>query len=63
MKLWRLYQNIGGTGNETYKSFYDLPAFWVNACEIIDSEIARIDKVRADKTKQQNLLLQSKMSK
>lgn len=48
-KLWALYQRIGGTKNETYSSYYDLPAFWVDACDIIDREIIRIDKIRTDK--------------
>lgn len=57
-KLWDLYQRIGGTKNETYDSYCNLPAFWVHACSIIDSEIARIDKVRVDKDRrvQQELL-------
>jgi len=63
--LWNLYQRIGGTKNETYSSYYDLPAFWVNACEVIDMEINRIDKVRADKTSrdQRELIRQLKGKK
>jgi len=45
-RLWYLHRRINGTGNETYRSFYNLPAFWVDACDVIDNEIARIDKVR-----------------
>ncbi|MFA7286919.1 MAG: hypothetical protein WC052_04650 [Patescibacteria group bacterium] len=52
-KLWNLHQRIRGTQNETYQSYYDLPAFWVNACDIIDAEIARIDRVRADKVQRE----------
>jgi len=48
-KLWQLHQRIGGTQNETYASYHELPAFWVSACSVIDQEIARIDKTRADK--------------
>jgi hypothetical protein len=49
VKLWYLYRRINGTRNETYASFRYLPAFWVDACNVIDNEINRIDKVRADK--------------
>lgn len=48
--LWNLHQRIRGTKNETYSSFYELPAFWVSACTVIDNEINRIDKVRSDKS-------------
>lgn len=51
VKLWNLYQRIKGTRNETYASYNDLPAFWVDACSIIDAEIGRIDKIRADKAR------------
>jgi hypothetical protein len=53
MKLWFLYQRIQGTTNETYESYNNLPAFWVDACAVIERETARIDKVRSDKAKQQ----------
>ena len=57
-KLWQLYQAIKGTDNETYQSYYNLPAFWTDACRVIEIEIARIDKIRADKAKsEQNELL------
>lgn len=66
--LWHLYQRIGGTQNETYTSYYDLPAFWVDACAVIDREIGRIDKVRADKAqreqrKQRSILQRAKQHK
>ena len=51
--LWQLHQRIGGTRNETYASYYDLPAFWVNACDVIEAEIARIDRIRADKAQRE----------
>ena len=50
--LWNLHQRIGGTKNETYKSFYDLPAFWVDACNHIDDEMARIDRAKKGKLTQ-----------
>jgi hypothetical protein len=64
-KLWHLHQRIGGTRNETYASYNDLPAFWVDACMVIDAEIARIDKVRADKAQreQRELLRRIKQGK
>ncbi len=52
-KLWTLYQRIGGTKNETYSSYYNLPAFWVDACAVIDQEIARIDKIRMNKAQRE----------
>jgi len=52
-KLWSLYQRIDGTKNETYGSYYDLPAFWISACDVIDREIARIDKIRNDKAQRE----------
>ena len=51
--LWNLYQRINGTKNETYQSYYDLPAFWVDACAVIEREISRIDKIRNDKTQRE----------
>jgi len=52
-KLWHLYHRIGGTKNETYASYYNLPAFWIDACNIIDQEISRIDKIRNNKTQRE----------
>lgn len=58
-KLWNLYQRIDGTKNETYASYYNLPAFWTDACNIIAQEIGRIDKIRADKAqREQRAILQ-----
>lgn len=52
MKLWNLYQRIDGTKNETYESYSRLPAFWGDACAIIDTEIGRIDRQRASEERQ-----------
>ena len=57
LAVWNLYQRIDGTSNETYRSFIDLPAFWVDACAVIDREIGRIDKVRADKARREQQAL------
>jgi hypothetical protein len=43
-KLWYLYSRINGTQNETFESYQNLPAFWVDACDIIDGEITRIKR-------------------
>lgn len=51
--LWKLYQRIDGTKNETYASFANLPAFWVDACTVIDMEIARIQQAKDREDKQQ----------
>lgn len=51
--LWDLYQRIDGTKNETYRSYYDLPAFWVSACGVIEKETNRIDKIKEDKNQRQ----------
>lgn len=51
--LWQLYRRINGTKNETFDSFHNLPAYWVQACDIIDTEIARIDSVRAKMAKRE----------
>lgn len=62
-KLWDLYQRIGGTRNETYASYYDLPAFWASACGIIELEISRIDKVRADKAQREQRELMRRLGR
>lgn len=45
-KLWQLYRRINGTKNETFESYRMLPAFWVDACDVIEAEVARIDRIR-----------------
>ncbi len=61
--LWDLHQRIRGTHNETYRSYYDLPAFWVDACKVMDAEIARIDKVRTDKAQREQRELMRRMGR
>lgn len=53
MYVWNLYQSINGTKNETFESYKKLPAIWGNICGIIDSEIARIDRIKAIAEKRQ----------
>ena len=52
-KLWNLYRRINGTKNETHSSYYALPAFWVDACDVIERETTRIDRIRANKAKRE----------
>ena len=42
--LFNLYNRIGGTKNETFESFHRLPPKYVHACNVIDSEIQRINE-------------------
>jgi len=43
MELWRLYCACDGTRRVTKPSeYYDLPALYVEAASVIDSEMARI---------------------
>jgi len=49
--LWSLYSHIGGTKNETFASYADLPAVWINACTVIENEIARIKKEKDNQDK------------
>ena len=53
VKLWNVYQSIGGTRNETYASYCDLPAFWTHACTVIDAEITRIENAKQSKQHQE----------
>jgi len=64
-KLWYLYSRINGTQNETFESYQNLPAFWVDACDIIDGEITRIKREHAnrDERKQQQLIANINRSK
>ena len=58
LKLWNLHQRLNGTRNENYCSYMNLPAFWVDACSIIDEEISRIDRAKQSKnTKLEHQLL------
>lgn len=52
-KIWNLYQRIDGTKNETYKSYRELPAFWVDACMVIDNTIHKLEKAKMSKDKRQ----------
>jgi len=63
VKLWSLYRRIRGTHNETYHSFWHLPAFWVNACEVMEAEIDRIELVKAAKQEQENAANQRRGAK
>ena len=56
-KLWYLHSRINGTKNETFESYQNLPAFWIDACDIIDGEINRIDRIRVSRDEQKRLQL------
>ncbi len=45
-ELWNMYTAVNGTRNETYASYQDLPAIYVDACKIMDAECASIDHVQ-----------------
>lgn len=36
----------GGLSNENFKSILELPALYVDLCNIIDDEIARLDAIK-----------------
>ncbi|KKM60617.1 hypothetical protein LCGC14_1540080 [marine sediment metagenome] len=44
--LWDMYVAVNGTKNETFASYQDLPAVYVDACKIMDAECASIDHTR-----------------
>jgi hypothetical protein len=52
--LWNLYNSVNGMKNESFASYKELPAIWVEACAVINSEVARIDAQRkkSDEQKQ-----------
>lgn len=51
--LWNMYQRINGTQNERYETYLELPAFWVDACDIVRNECARIDRIRQEQETRQ----------
>lgn len=61
-KLWYLHSRINGTQNETFESYQDLPAFWIDACDIIDGEITRIKRTHAHRDEQRQLQLIAKIN-
>jgi len=38
--LWNLYRRLDGTKGCSYEEYWNLPAIYVEACDIIESEIA-----------------------
>lgn len=42
--LWNLYRRLNGTSNCDYESYWALPAIYVEACDIIESEIALVKR-------------------
>ena len=61
-KLWYLHSRINGTQNETFESYQNLPAFWVDACDIIDSEVSRIRRETENRTEQKQQQLMARLS-
>jgi hypothetical protein len=48
-ELLRLYYVLGGTSRLAKPSeFYDLPVLYVEGVEVIEAELARIEKVKAE---------------
>lgn len=52
--IWDMYRAINGTQNETFESYKKLPALWVEVCKIIDSEIDRIERIKAAEEKRKH---------
>jgi hypothetical protein len=48
---WRLWNDLEGFKHEDHSSYMALPAVLVDSFEAINAEIARIDRVRAQKAK------------
>jgi hypothetical protein len=47
-ELWRLYNACDGTRRcQNPADFYELPAIYVDACQVIDADLERIRKIRA----------------
>lgn len=42
--LWSTWKRANGTNNCSYQEYWDLPAIYVDACEVIESEIAMCQK-------------------
>jgi hypothetical protein len=38
--LWNLYRRLDGTKGCSYEEYWNLPAIYVDACDIIEREIA-----------------------
>jgi hypothetical protein len=62
-KLWYLHSRINGTQNETFESYQNLPAFWVDACDIIDGEISRIKHEADNRAEQKQRQLIARLSR
>jgi len=48
LNLWNLWRRLDGTKGCTYSDYWELPAIYVEACEVIESELATIQN-RAQK--------------
>lgn len=46
---FNLYEQIGGFRNETFSSYWDIPAITVDAFEVIADEVRRINNARGRK--------------
>jgi len=42
LMLWNLYRRLDGTKGCSYDEYWNLPAIYVEACDVIESEIAQI---------------------
>ena len=47
IEFWNLYQNLDGTRRlRTPGEYYAQPAIWIMGCQIIDRDLARIERER-----------------
>lgn len=53
--VWNLYNQLNGLRAETYESFMRLPAIFVDCVQVIQGELARIQKIRDRAAEQQQV--------
>jgi hypothetical protein len=54
--LWNLWRRMEGTKGCSYEEYWTLPAIYVEACDIIDSEIAMIQNRQQRETVVKDML-------
>ena len=56
LSLWNLWRRLDGTKGCTYSDYWRLPAIYVEACEVIESELATIQNRAQKEVVVKNLL-------
>jgi hypothetical protein len=56
LMLWNLWRRLEGTKGCSYEEYWQLPAIYVEACDIIESEIAMIQNRQQRETVVKDML-------